>query len=82
MELVSSFQRQLQVLAVRMTAPSFESFVVLVTGWIFGARRTVTAMIVAAGAQRTKHHSAFHRFFANAAWSLDGLQHKNCETRT
>jgi hypothetical protein len=73
MELVSSFRRVLQVLAVRMSAPSFESFVVLVTGWIFAARRTVTGMIVAAGAQRTKHHSAFHRFFANASWSLDAL---------
>lgn len=73
MELVSSFQRVLQVLAMRMSAPSFESFIVLITGWIFTARRTVTGMIVAAGAQRTKHHSAFHRFFANASWSLDAL---------
>ena len=30
-------------------------------------------MIVAAAVKQTKHHSAFHRFFANAAWSLDGL---------
>ena len=34
MELVSSFRLLLQGLAVRMMAPSFESFVVLVTGWI------------------------------------------------
>jgi hypothetical protein len=73
MELVSSFRHLLQVFAVRMTAPSFERFVVLVTGWIFAARRTVTGMIVAAGTQQTKHHSAFHRFFAKASWSLDAL---------
>jgi hypothetical protein len=73
MELISSFRLLLQGFAWRMTAPSFDSFGVLVTGWILAARRTVTGMIVAAQAQRTKHHSAFHRFFASASWSLDAL---------
>ena len=47
-----------------MTAPSFTSFVTVLTGWVFARRRTVTGMILAAGAVGTKHHSAFHRLFA------------------
>jgi hypothetical protein len=73
MSLVPSFVEALQPLAVFMTAPSFDSLSTLVAGWIFAPRRTVTGMIVAAGAVGTKHHSAFHRFFASASWSLDRL---------
>jgi len=73
MELVSSFRRQLQRLAVRMSARLCESFVVPITGWIFAAPRTVTSMIVAAGVQQRKHRFCFHRFFANVSWSLAAL---------
>jgi hypothetical protein len=71
--LVSSFQDVVQEVSFVMTAPTFASFVTLLTGWVFARRRTVTGMIVAADAVATKHHSAFHRVFAAARWSLDEL---------
>lgn len=73
MDFVPSFTALLQELNVIMTAPSFRTFLVIAYGWVFARRRTVTAMIQAAGAVGTKHHSAFHRFFAKANWSLDEL---------
>ena len=54
------------------TAPSFETFVVLVSGMVARPqRRTVTGMLIAAGASRLWHHSRAHRFFSRAVWSLD-----------
>lgn len=73
MELVTSFEVVLQSLAPMMTAPSFQTWLTLVTGWVFARRRTVTQMIVAAGALGDKHFSSFHRFFSRAAWSRDDL---------
>lgn len=73
MELVTSFEVLLQSLSPVMTAPSFQTWLTLVTGWIFARRRTVTQMIVAAGAVKDKHFSSFHRFFSQAAWSRDDL---------
>jgi hypothetical protein len=73
MNLVSSFGELLQQLSSVMTVPTFASFVTVMTGWVFARRRTVTGMILAADAVGTKHHSAFHRLFANAEWALDDL---------
>ena len=73
MNLVSSFEALLQQLASVMTVPTFTSFVTLLTGWVFASRRNITRMICAAGAVETKHHSAYHRVFAAARWSLDAL---------
>jgi hypothetical protein len=73
MNLVSSFAVSLQDLAVVMTLPSFQNFVTLVTGWVFAPRRTVTGMLLATGMAGERHHSAYHRFFSQASWSLDGL---------
>jgi len=56
-----------------MTTPTFASFVTVLTGWVFARRRTVTGMLLAADAVGTKHHSAYHRVFAAARWSLDKL---------
>jgi hypothetical protein len=71
--LISTFYRLLLELASVMTAPTFQSFVILTTGWLFAGRRTVTGIIQAARAVGVKHHSAFHRFFASARWGLDHL---------
>lgn len=71
MYLVTSFAFVLQELAVTMTAPSFQNFMVLVTGWVFASRRTVTGMMLAAGVAGVRHHAAFHRLFSAARWSLD-----------
>lgn len=73
MILVPSFADLLQPLSCVMTAPSFASFQTIVLGWVFAPRRTVTGMILAADAVGTKHHSAYHRLFASARWSLDEL---------
>jgi hypothetical protein len=72
--LVPSFLDLLQPLSCVMTAPSFDSFLTLLDGWVFARRCTVTGMIVAANAATGhKHHSAYHRLFAAARWSLDEL---------
>jgi hypothetical protein len=71
MTLVTSFVVMLQPLAVAMTAPTFSNMATILAGWAFAPRRTVTGMLLAAGAVGKKHHSAFHRLFAQAQWSLD-----------
>ena len=73
MELVPSFRELVQQVSCVMTAPTFASFLIVLAGWVFARRRTVTRMILAADAVETKHHSAFHRVFAAARWSLDEL---------
>jgi hypothetical protein len=73
MSLVPSFLDVLQRLAVVMTLPTFDSFRLILSGWVFAPRRTITGMLLAAGALGRKHHSAFHRVFSAARWSLDRL---------
>lgn len=73
MTLVSTFVDLVQQISWVMTQPTFHSFLIVVTGWVFARRRTVTNMIVAADGVGAKHHSAFHRVFAAARWSLDEL---------
>jgi DDE superfamily endonuclease len=73
MPLVSSFVVLVQQMGASMTAPTLASLVTMVTGWLYAGRRTITGIIVAAGAVGQKHHSAYHRVFAAAAWSLDGV---------
>ena len=71
MAFVPSFLDLLQPLSAAMTARTFDSFVRIPTGRMFARRRTVTGVTVAAGAAvRAKHHSAYHRVFAAARWSL------------
>jgi hypothetical protein len=71
--LTCSFVIVLQELAIVMTAPSFENFVTVLTGWVFARRRTITGMLTATGIAGKRHHSAFHRLFAQARWSVDAL---------
>lgn len=71
--LVPSFVDLLQPLTCVMTTPTFQSFMTLLCGWVFARRCTVTGMILAAQAQGAKHHSAYHRVFSAARWSLDEL---------
>ena len=73
MELVSTFEALVREVSWVMTRPTFASFLIVVAGWLFARRRTVTGMIQAAGAVGAKHHSAFHRVFAAARWSLDDV---------
>ena len=55
-------------------APSYANFRWLVAGWVQClGRRTITAVVVAAGAIGERHISVFHRFFARAQWSLEAV---------
>jgi SRSO17 transposase len=73
MKLVTSFVALVQELGIVMTAPSFQNFLLVLGGWVFARRRTITGTLVAGGFAGQRHHAAFHRLFAKAAWSLDAL---------
>lgn len=73
MDLVPGFTMLLQALAAAMTTPTHETFVTIVTGWVFAPRRTVTKMILAVGDAAGKHFSSYHRLFSAARWSLDAI---------
>jgi hypothetical protein len=54
------------------TAPTFDTFVVLVAGLIAQTGvRTVCGMLAGAGMARAWHHCRAHRFFAAARWDVD-----------
>jgi hypothetical protein len=56
------------------TAPTFATFVSLVTGLLAATgSRTVTGMWSAAGLAGRSHHCRAHRFFSHARWDLDSL---------
>jgi hypothetical protein len=69
MDLTTTFMPLLQVFTVAMTEPTAESFRQLVSGWIFAPRRTIMGAV--RSIDPTKHHSAYHRIFASACWSID-----------
>lgn len=73
MNLVPGFIVLVQALAPTMTTPTFESFMTVVTGWVFSGRGTITRSIVSAGGLATKHFSSYHRLFSVARWSLDAV---------
>ena len=69
MDIMGSFGELLQVFALTMTSVTHQNLQELMIGWVFAPNRTITGVLRAAGNQR--HHSAFHRLFANAKWSID-----------
>ncbi len=73
MNLVTSFVELLQPVAPVFTVPTFNRFLIVLTGWVFARRRVITRLIEAADAVGAKHHSTFHRVFSSARWSLDEL---------
>jgi hypothetical protein len=71
---VSTFPQLLQCFAIWFTAPSFDSFVVLMSGWVLNlGRHTVTGTVRAAGAIEHKHICSFHRFFSRGRWDIDAV---------
>jgi hypothetical protein len=73
-QLTSTFLSLLLQFRSVFTAPSFDNFRYIATGWCLSPRhRYVTEMIQASGAVRRGHHSRYHRFFSDAAWSVDDL---------
>src|SRR5271154_6375622 len=74
MELIESFRTLLQQFDPVFTAPTFNTCVVIVTGWVLSQRhRYVTEIIFSSGHVGNGHWSRFHRFFSHAAWDLDTL---------
>jgi hypothetical protein len=74
MELTNSFRDVLLQFAPVFTAPTFQTFVAIVTGWVLSTRHHyITEIIFAGGNIRKGHWSRFHRFFSHAAWDLDVL---------
>jgi len=54
------------------TAPSFQRFLTLLTGWILcTSKHTITGVMRAAGVVGKREHGGYHRFFNTAAWSAD-----------
>jgi hypothetical protein len=72
MELTDSFLTLLQGFDPVFTAPTYQTFVAIVTGWILSQRhRYVTEVIFSGGHVGRGHWSRFHRFFSHAAWDID-----------
>jgi hypothetical protein len=74
MQLTPTFGSLLHQFRHVFTAPTFATFLTIATGWCLSFRRRyVTELIQSAAAVSGAHHSRYHRFFGNAAWSLDDL---------
>lgn len=74
MYLTETFQPLLHEFLPVFTAPSFRTFMTLMTGWLLTFRpRFITEMILSTGSVHDGHHSRFHRFFSAAAWCLGKL---------
>lgn len=57
-----------------LTAPSFENFVVLFSGWVLTSGvHAVTEALVQTRVAGRRHHEAFHRFFSRGTWSPDEM---------
>jgi hypothetical protein len=74
MELTPSFVVLLQLFLPVFTAPTFQTFVQIVTGWLLSHRhRYLTEIIFAGGNLDNGHWCRFHRFFSHAAWDPEVL---------
>src|SRR4051812_8418446 len=72
MEPTDSFVALLRDFGPVFTAPTYRTFVVIVTGWILSRRhRYVTEVIFAGGHVGDGHWSRSHRFFSHAARDID-----------
>jgi hypothetical protein len=72
MELTSSFVDLLQQFTNVFTAPTYQTFVAIVAGWVLSQRhRFITEVIFSSGTVGNGHWSRFHRFFSHAAWDID-----------
>ena len=57
-------------------APNAASFMTLVLGWVLcHGRRTLSAVIRAAGPFAPKSHDAYQNFFSKSKWNMDVLWH-------
>jgi hypothetical protein len=74
MQITVLFAELLQDFLPVFTAPTFQTFLEVMTGWVLSPRhRYVTDVIFTGGNLDNGHWSRFHRFFSHAAWDLDVL---------
>src|SRR4051812_34264799 len=74
MELTLSFDSSLQEFRPVFTEPSFRLFVHLLSGWALSCRHLyITKCIFTSRHVGDGHWSRYHRYFSQAAWSLDTL---------
>ena len=72
MEAIESFIVLLEPFRDCFTNPTYSILVTILVGWVLSHRRRyITDAIVTTGSTRQGPHSNFHRFFSQAAWSLD-----------
>jgi len=66
----------IQQFASCFTKPSFQTFRVIVAGWLLGGgRRTVTHVLLMGDGLKIKTFSCYHRFFSKARWTIDSMGH-------
>jgi hypothetical protein len=74
MELTNSFEILLRTFSPVFTDPSFQTFRLLMTGWILSVRhRYITDLIISSNSVGNGHFSDYHRFFSQAVWDIDHL---------
>jgi hypothetical protein len=74
MEVTSSFLVLLEVFRPIFTAPTYQTFIAIATGWVITHRhRYITDIIFSGGNLHNGHWSNYHRFFSHAAWDIDVL---------
>lgn len=74
MEVTGTFLVLLSEFQCAFAAPTYLTFLRLMTGWVLTHRRRfVTDLIWSSGSTRHGHHSRYHRFFSHSAWELDTL---------
>jgi len=72
MFLPSTMEASILQFASCFTQPSFQTFGVIVTGWLLAhGRRVVTRILRAGDGLEVKSFSCYHRFFSQARWSPD-----------
>src|SRR5437762_3840247 len=72
MELTASFVTLLSQFSSVFTAPTSQTFVWIMAGWVLSQRhRFITELIFSSGNVGNGHWSRFHRFFSHAAWDID-----------
>jgi hypothetical protein len=54
------------------SAPGYQRFLTIMTGWVLcTGKHTVTGVMRAAGVVGEREHSGYHRFFSRGAWEPD-----------
>lgn len=74
MNLTQSFEVLLRSFVPVFTEPSFQTFRLMMTGWILSNRhRYVTDLIISSDSTTNGHFTDYHRFFSQAVWDIDRL---------